>query len=205
MASTGGIQYLITTVAAAALRLFDASVAVATFNLFSDEPIALTRKVRDSMQLMQSFNVSLELPHHCHHTILAGGFHFGVGKIPHQTLVNRIETAYLAQGTGSCRGCATTTGRCHVPVCPEYSSIIDDYDDDHDDMDDVVVDVMYDVDSFWNVHLPPSSQIKISHKPRAKKTKSWCAYLVDAAEGAEIAWLDVVECDNLQRLMDSND
>ncbi|RHY58302.1 hypothetical protein DYB38_006960 [Aphanomyces astaci] len=98
MASTGGIQYLITTVAAAALRLFDASVAVATFNLFSDEPIALTRKVRDSMQLMQSFNVSLELPHHCHHTILAGGFHFGVGKIPHQTLVNRIETAYLAQG-----------------------------------------------------------------------------------------------------------
>ncbi|ETV80195.1 hypothetical protein H257_06554 [Aphanomyces astaci] len=75
----------------------------------------------------------------------------------------------------------------------------------------VVVDVMHDVDSFWNVHLPPSSQIptssqiKISHKLRAKKTKSWCAYLVDAAEGAETAWLDVVECDNLQRLMDSND
>ncbi|ETV80194.1 hypothetical protein H257_06553 [Aphanomyces astaci] len=108
------------TVVAVALRLFDASVAVATckLNPFSDEPTALTRKVRDSMQLMQSFNVSLELPHHCHH-ILGGGSTLAWVKSPIKRSSIALKRPTWPNGAGSCRGGATTAGRCHVPVCPE--------------------------------------------------------------------------------------
>ncbi|ETW09530.1 hypothetical protein, variant 1 [Aphanomyces invadans] len=198
-------------VAAVALRLFDASLAVATCGLkpFSDDH-SLTRKVQDAMHLMQSFDASQEFPHHCQHTILGGSFHFGVGKIHPQHLLDRVESAYLAQSRVAILDAAALTSHGDArALTPSASSVIDNCDDrspsdaSSDDIDHAVVDVLAedaDDDWFWKEHLPSPANQSRHHTP-----KNFCADIVDAAEEAETAWTDLAECDNLLRLMEAND
>ncbi|KDO30173.1 hypothetical protein SPRG_05365 [Saprolegnia parasitica CBS 223.65] len=205
------------------LRYFDVAIAFATCSLKpSSEEYLMHRKLAEMGKILQTFspdvdNPGLDFPHQYHHTILAGNFNF---KLQGSTLQERIDAAMSAQLRQRAADDALDAYFSEAPLRPRAST---DAKGQHDLVYETRCEMRQSDIIFGLVQSPmgPANdddthvssfrsflQAQLCSGPPKKAQKSHRG-LVQAAKDANDAavakWNDVLQCDRLRALMDSND
>ncbi|EQC35793.1 hypothetical protein SDRG_06552 [Saprolegnia diclina VS20] len=215
------------------LRYFDVAIAFATCAFKpSSEDYLMHRKLAEMGKVLQTFspdvdNPGLDFPHQYHHTILAGNFNFKLQAHSGSSLQERIDAAMSAQLRQRTADDALDAYFSEAPPRARTSTDSKSSRSQHDRVYETTCEMRQSDVVFGLVQSPmePTNddekasphratsfrsflRAQLGSGPPRKARETQCDLVQaakDANDDAVAKWNDVLQCDRLRTLMDSND